>query len=124
MDLAWLWPIRETMRKTARTFATVLANMELYDSYVFGASQPQQLLWMKEQHPELYEQIRESNCSCSYLLLSSCTLCLSFCACVMCVDLSLPYFILPTCCTSFLYKHRSSCRRGAVGVPRLNVGGA
>ena len=59
MDLAWLWPIRETMRKAARTFATVLANMERYPSYIFGASQPQQLLWIKEQHPEMYAKIQQ-----------------------------------------------------------------
>jgi alpha-mannosidase len=59
MDLAWLWPIRETMRKAARTFATVLANMERYPSYVFGASQPQQLLWIKEQHPEMFHKIQQ-----------------------------------------------------------------
>ena len=29
----WLWPIRETMRKTARTCATVLANMERFPDY-------------------------------------------------------------------------------------------
>ena len=59
MDLAWLWPIRETMRKTARTFATVLANMERYPDYVFGSSQPQQLLWIKEQHPDLFSRIKQ-----------------------------------------------------------------
>ena len=41
MDLAWLWPIRETIRKGARTFSTALRMMEQYPDYVFGASQPQ-----------------------------------------------------------------------------------
>ena len=45
MDLAWLWPIRETRRKGGRTFATALANIELYDDYIFGASQPQLFEW-------------------------------------------------------------------------------
>ena len=45
IDLAWLWPIRETVRKGARTFATALANMEKYPDYIFGASQPQLYLW-------------------------------------------------------------------------------
>jgi len=58
MDLAWLWPVRETKRKTARTFATVLRNMERYPDYVFGASQPQQYAWMKEAHPTLWKQIK------------------------------------------------------------------
>ena len=58
MDLGWLWPIRETKRKGARTFATALANMERYPNYRFGASQPQLFQWMKEEYPALYEQIK------------------------------------------------------------------
>lgn len=59
IDLAWLWPIRETKRKGARTFATALRNMEKYPDYVFGASQPQLYQWVKEEHPALYSQIKE-----------------------------------------------------------------
>ncbi|WP_308636256.1 alpha-mannosidase [Paenibacillus silvisoli] len=59
MDLAWLWPIRETIRKGARTFSTVLRNMEKYPDYMFGASQPQLYQWMKERYPALYESIKE-----------------------------------------------------------------
>ncbi|WP_435165075.1 alpha-mannosidase [Paenibacillus glycanilyticus] len=59
IDLAWLWPIRETIRKGARTFSTVLTNMEKYPDYVFGASQPQLYQWMKEYYPKLYDRIKE-----------------------------------------------------------------
>lgn len=59
IDLAWLWPIRETVRKGARTFSTVLRLMEQYPDYKFGASQPQLLDWMKKYHPSLFERIRE-----------------------------------------------------------------
>jgi len=59
MDLAWLWPIRETIRKGARTFSTVLYNMEKYPDYRFGASQPQLYQWMKEHYPKLYDRIKE-----------------------------------------------------------------
>ncbi|GIO85711.1 alpha-mannosidase [Paenibacillus faecis] len=59
IDLAWLWPIRETIRKGARTFSTVLRNMEKYPDYVFGASQPQLYAWMKEHYPKLYGRIKE-----------------------------------------------------------------
>jgi alpha-mannosidase len=58
MDLAWLWPIRETIRKGARTFATALANIETYPDYVFGASQPQYFQWVKEYYPALYNKIK------------------------------------------------------------------
>lgn len=57
MDLAWLWPIRETIRKGARTFSTALAHIDQYPSYVFGASQPQYFDWMKQHYPTLYERI-------------------------------------------------------------------
>ena len=57
MDLAWLWPIRETIRKGARTFSTALELMDRYPEYVFGASQPQYWLWMKEYYPELWEKL-------------------------------------------------------------------
>ena len=59
LDLAWLWPERETIRKGARTFATALRNMEKYPDYVFGASQAQLYQWMKDTYPALYEQVRQ-----------------------------------------------------------------
>ena len=58
LDLAWLWPIRETMRKGARTFASALYNLEKYPEYRFGCSQPQLFAWMKEREPELYSKSR------------------------------------------------------------------
>ncbi len=58
IDLAWLWPLRETIRKGARSFATVLALMERYPDYVFGASQPQLYQWMKDFYPQLYKKIK------------------------------------------------------------------
>jgi alpha-mannosidase len=60
IDLGWLWPIRETWRKGARTFATVLANMERYPDYVYGSSQPQLYQWMKEGYSALYERIKQA----------------------------------------------------------------
>jgi len=59
IDLAWLWPLREARRKGARTFATALANMELYPDYIFAASQAQLYQWIKEDHPALYAQVRQ-----------------------------------------------------------------
>ena len=59
IDLAWLWPIRETIRKGARTFSTALRNLERYPDYVFGASQAQLYHWVKEYYPALYEEIKQ-----------------------------------------------------------------
>ncbi len=58
LDLAWLWPLRETRRKAARTFAHQLANMARWPDYVYGASQPQQFEWIKERCPAQYEAMR------------------------------------------------------------------
>lgn len=60
IDLGWLWPIRETKRKGARTFATALVNMERYRDYVFAASQPQLFQWIKEGYPALYARIKQA----------------------------------------------------------------
>lgn len=60
LDLAWLWPLRESRRKAARTLATVMRNLERYPDYVYGISQPQQLAWIQEEHPALFAQIQEA----------------------------------------------------------------
>ena len=59
LDLAWLWPIRETKRKGARTFASQIKNLERFPGAMFGASQAQLFQWMKEGYPEVYERLKE-----------------------------------------------------------------
>ncbi|MBS1371644.1 MAG: alpha-mannosidase [Lentisphaeria bacterium] len=59
IDTGWLWPVSETIRKCARTFANQLDMIEKYPGYVFGASQPQHYAFVKEHYPELYEKIRQ-----------------------------------------------------------------
>lgn len=58
IDTAWCWPLRETIRKCARTFSTALAYMKDHPDYRFSASQPVQYLWMKHHYPTIYEGIR------------------------------------------------------------------
>ncbi|MFC8411416.1 alpha-mannosidase [Arthrobacter sp. NPDC057259] len=59
IDSAWLWPVRETIRKCARTFSNVVALMDEDPDFVFSCSSAQQLAWMKEFYPELFERIRD-----------------------------------------------------------------
>ncbi|WP_426998341.1 alpha-mannosidase [Pseudarthrobacter sp. N5] len=59
IDSAWLWPVRETIRKCARTFSNVVALMDEHPDFVFSCSSAQQLAWMKEFYPELFGRIRE-----------------------------------------------------------------
>lgn len=59
IDTGWLWPVKETIRKCARTFTNQLRLMEIYPEYKFGASQPQLYQFTKEYYPEVYQQIKE-----------------------------------------------------------------
>ena len=59
IDSAWLWPVRETRRKVARTFANVLALMDQDPDFVFAASSAQQYAWLKEDHPRLFARVAE-----------------------------------------------------------------
>ena len=58
IDVGWLWPVRESTRKAARTFSSQLALMEEYPDYKFGASQAYLYLQVKKHYPELFEKIR------------------------------------------------------------------
>ncbi|HEY3417909.1 MAG TPA: alpha-mannosidase, partial [Armatimonadota bacterium] len=58
IDTAWLWPIRETVRKCARTFSTACRLMERYPDFYFNCSQPQHYQFTKAHYPELYQQIK------------------------------------------------------------------
>lgn len=59
IDIAWLWPVRETVRKTSRTFSTVNALMEEFPEYQFAQSQPQLFEYLKENDPELFAKVKE-----------------------------------------------------------------
>ncbi|PWH07609.1 alpha-mannosidase [Brachybacterium endophyticum] len=59
IDSAWLWPVRETIRKCARTFSNAIALMDAEPDFTFSVSSAQQYLWMKESYPGLFERIRE-----------------------------------------------------------------
>ncbi|MCA0296013.1 MAG: glycosyl hydrolase-related protein [Actinobacteria bacterium] len=58
IDSAWLWPVRETVRKCARTFSSVAALAEDHPDFVFACSQAQQLAWIKEGYPDLFERLQ------------------------------------------------------------------
>lgn len=48
IDSAWLWPLRETVRKCARTFASAVRLMDDHPEYRFVCSQAVQYAWMEE----------------------------------------------------------------------------
>ena len=59
LDLAWLWPVSETLRKGRRTFASVLSLMERYDDFVFNQSSAQLYEWIEAEAPEIFERVRK-----------------------------------------------------------------
>lgn len=60
LDLAWLWPMAETHRKTSRTFAAQLRLLEEYPEYKFLQSQPASYEMCRKYYPELFERIRDA----------------------------------------------------------------
>ncbi|WP_412075965.1 alpha-mannosidase [Streptomyces xanthophaeus] len=59
IDSAWLWPLRETVRKVSRTASNMVHLMDGHPEFVFAMSQAQQLDWIKTHRPELFERIKK-----------------------------------------------------------------
>ena len=59
IDSAWLWPVRETIRKCARTFSNVLDLMDRDPNFTFACSSAQQFAWMKEFYPQIFVGIKK-----------------------------------------------------------------
>jgi len=59
LDVAWMWQVKHSKRKAARTFANALRLMELYPEYHFLQSQPQLYKYIQELYPSLFERVKE-----------------------------------------------------------------
>ena len=59
IDLAWLWPWSETVRKCSRSFSNVLRLMEDYPDFTFMQSQPHLYEWVRNQYPEQFASIED-----------------------------------------------------------------
>jgi alpha-mannosidase len=57
IDVAWLWRIKDTREKCARSFSTVNRLMDRYSGYRFFQSQAQLYEFMKEDHSYVFEAI-------------------------------------------------------------------
>jgi alpha-mannosidase len=57
IDSAWLWPIRETIRKVARTTSSMTSLMETEPDFRYAMSSAQQYAWLKEHRPEVWERV-------------------------------------------------------------------
>lgn len=59
IDVAWLWRLKHTREKAARSFSTVLRLMDNYPDYTFLQSQPQLYEYIKDDYPEIYEEMKK-----------------------------------------------------------------
>ena len=59
IDSAWLWPVREPIRKCARTFSNVVQLADADPAFIFACSSAQQLAWIKQYYPDLFDKITE-----------------------------------------------------------------
>ena len=60
MDTAWLWPLTETEKKCARTYANSLNLMEEYPEYKFVQSSAFHSDWLRRDYPELFARIQKA----------------------------------------------------------------
>ena len=58
IDCAWRWTLRQTREKVQRSFATVLELMRRYPEYKFMSSQALLYKNLKEEAPEVYEEVK------------------------------------------------------------------
>lgn len=58
IDVAWLWRIRETRQKMARSMATALSLMDQYPDYTFMYNQGLLLDYLSEDYPELFDRLK------------------------------------------------------------------
>jgi alpha-mannosidase len=59
IDVAWLWTLGQTRRKSERTFHNVIRYMEQFHHYHFSQSQPQLYQFIEEDQPQLFNQIKK-----------------------------------------------------------------
>lgn len=59
IDVAWLWRLKHTREKSARSFSTVLQLMKQFPDYLFLQTQPQLYEYIKNDYPEIYDQMKE-----------------------------------------------------------------
>ncbi|MFC4386648.1 alpha-mannosidase [Gracilibacillus marinus] len=59
IDVAWLWPLKETIRKTSRTFSTASTLLDEYEEFEYAQSQPQLFEYVKKHYPKVFERVKK-----------------------------------------------------------------
>lgn len=58
IDSAWLWPLRETVRKVARTSSSMVTLLDEDDDFIYAMSSAQQYDWLKKERPEVFARVK------------------------------------------------------------------
>lgn len=66
MDTAWLWTVKETIKKNARTISNQLSLMEQFPEYRFIQSSSYHSKMIEENYPGLFERMKEQIASKRY----------------------------------------------------------
>lgn len=59
IDIGWLWPVQESIRKAAKSFSTVLQLMDEYPEFRFQQSQPWLYDVIEMHYPEILAKIKK-----------------------------------------------------------------
>lgn len=59
IDVVWLWRLKETKKKCARTFSSALRLMEEFPEFNFSQSQALLYLLTKEHYPDVFKEIKQ-----------------------------------------------------------------
>lgn len=60
IDIAWMWTVGQTREKVQRSFSTVISNMKRYSDFKFMSSQAILYEMIKQECPQLYEEIKKA----------------------------------------------------------------
>ena len=67
LDMAWLWPVEETMRKSARTYCNQLALMEEYPEYRFLMCEPPIIEYLRSLYPQVFRRVMDKAAEGAFL---------------------------------------------------------
>ncbi|WP_420640748.1 alpha-mannosidase [Candidatus Leptofilum sp.] len=59
LDIVYLWPLKETLRKNCRTITNMLSLMREYPEYRFSYSQPYLYEKLKELYPDVFAEVQQ-----------------------------------------------------------------
>ncbi|WP_159614142.1 glycoside hydrolase family 38 C-terminal domain-containing protein [Glutamicibacter sp. JC586] len=60
IDSAWLWPLRETIRKVSRTASSMVELLGDEPDFLYGMSSAQQYKWLKSHRPEVWDRVKQA----------------------------------------------------------------